>query len=244
MKNSWIIKSLSFSLFPLFLSVGHAATEQAFPEEDLARESVLPVFDVPNSVRNRNVALSKKIELGLFGGWTTDEAIYNGGQVGGIVSYHFDEVHGINLMFAKYNTGLSSYSDQLKDPKNGNLDFSKTFAPQSFYFLNYQAMGYYGKLSLLKNYNMNFHVFGTAGLGSIVYNGLQEMAVDFGIGQRIYFTKNFGVKIEYRFARYNGPNPVSVADKNKLKQGTLGISDYSSVTYFQNQITVGLVLLL
>ncbi len=237
------VKLFRYFLWPLILNSSFAQAQDAYiPEQELSRESVLPIFDVTNSVRNRNVVLKDKIELGIFGGATTDEAIYNGKHFGGIGSYHFDEIHSVNLMFGQYATGLSSYSDQLKNSKV-NLDFGKTFAPKSYFLLNYQGMAYYGKFSILKNYNYNFHVFGIGGVGFINYDGAQELALNFGLGQRIYFTPNIAIKIEYRFIRFNGPNPVSISDKVKLSSGSLKIGDYSTATFFQNHITVGLVAL-
>jgi outer membrane beta-barrel protein len=236
--NKWIIVIASFGFV---LNVG--AGEPAFPDEELAGESVLPIFDVPTMVKNRNVTVDGRFEIGGFAGFVTDEPIYNQTIFGGLATYHFNEVHGLNLIYGQHSKGLGQYSTDLKKTPV-NLDFSKTFAPQSYVMANYQLTGYYGKISLLKNWNASIHLYGLLGAGAVMYEGLSEFALDYGLGQRIYFTKYFALRFDYRFMRYNGPNPVSISDKDQLKSGKLKITDYSSTTYFLNHVTLGLVFLL
>lgn len=230
-----------FIALVMSFSLNSHAAEPAFPEEELAKESVLPVFDVPTMVKNRNVTVDGRFEIGGFGGFVTDEPIYNQMILGGIATYHFNEVHGLNLIYGQYQKGVGQYSKDLNS--SVGLDFSKTFAPQSYLVGNYQLTGYYGKISLLKNWNASIHLYGLIGAGAVMYQGLQQFALDYGVGQRIYFTKNFALRFDYRFMRYNGPNPVS-ASKESLQAGKLKITDYSSTTYFLNHVTLALVFLL
>lgn len=239
--SGWLGKS-SILLLTLGFAWSAGAAEPAFPEEELAGESVLPVFDVPTMVKNRNVTVDGRFEIGGFGGFVTDEPIYNQTIFGGIATYHFNEVHGLNLIYGQHSKGVGQYSEDLK--KSVGLDFSKTFAPQSYVVANYQLTGYYGKISLLKNWNASIHLYGLLGAGAVMYEGLSEFALDYGVGQRIYFTKYFALRFDYRFMRYNGPNPVSISDKSQLQSGKLKITDYSSTTYFLNHVTLGLVFLL
>jgi outer membrane beta-barrel protein len=239
--NRIIGTSIVISLV-MSISLNCRGAEPAFPEEELAKESVLPVFDVPTMVKNRKVTVDGRFEFGGFAGWVTDEPIYNQTIFGGIATYHFNEVHGVNLIYGQHSQGVGNYSKDLK--KSVGLDFSKTFAPQNYIVANYQLTGYYGKISLLKNWNANIHLYGLIGAGTVMYQGLSEFALDYGVGQRIYFTKNFALRFDYRFMRYNGPNPVSVADKDLLKSGKLKISDYASTTYFLNHVTLAFVFLL
>lgn len=238
--NRFFCTSIAISLV-FFFTLNSKGAEPAFPEEELAKESVLPVFDVPTMVRNRNVTVDGRFEIGGFGGWVTDEPIYNQTIVGGIATYHFNEVHGLNVFYGQYIKGVGKYADGLKNAVG--LDFSKTFAPESYVVGNYQLTGYYGKISLLKNWNASIHLYGLLGVGAVMYQGVSEFALDYGIGQRIYFTKNFALRFDYRFMRYNGPNPVSV-DNALLGTGNLKLTDYSSTTYFLNHVTLALVFLL
>lgn len=224
------------------------AEKMAFPEEELARESVLPKFDVPNSVRNRNIVVAGKFELGGFFGKVTDEAVYNQNQYGFLGTYHINEVHGVNLSYAILGTGVGDYSKTLKE--SVGLDLSKTFGPKSVALASYQLTAFYGKLSILKNLVVNTHIYGLAGVGSVMYDGYTALAFDFGLGQRFYFTKNFALRFDLKFVRYSGPNPIylnSVKDTNtskeELKSGDLKIINFESTNYMLTHITGGLVFL-
>ena len=47
------------------------------PEDELATETVTPIYDTPDVVKNRNIVTEKKFELGGYLGWNTTEPIYN-----------------------------------------------------------------------------------------------------------------------------------------------------------------------
>jgi len=240
--------------WPLILVCGILGTtpllaeKMAFPEEELARESVLPKFDVPNSVRNRNITVGGKFELGGFLGKVTDEAIYNQAQMGFLGTYHINEVHGVNFSYGIMGSGIGDYSKTLKS--SVGLDLSKTFGPKSVALASYQLTVFYGKLSILKNVVVNTHIYGLAGLGTVMYDGLTTMAFDFGLGQRFYFTKNFALRFDLKFVRYSGPNPIyrppgkdKSTSKTELESGNLKISNFESTTYMQTHLTGGLVFL-
>jgi outer membrane beta-barrel protein len=218
------------------------AEKMAFPEEELARESVLPKFDVPNSVRNRNVVVDGKFEVGGFLGSVTDEAVYNQNQYGLIATYHINEQHGVNLSYGMMGAGVGTYAKNLNDTVQ--LDLSKTFGPKAFMMANYQFTGFYGKLSILKNFVVNTHIYGLAGLGTVMYEGLSSMALDFGLGQRFYILKNLALRFDLKFVRYTGPNPITNKElKDELAAGTLKIGDFETTNYFSTHLTGGLVFL-
>jgi len=234
----------------LLLWVPHRgqAEKMAFPEEELARESVLPKFDVPNSVRNRNVEVAGRFELGGFLGAVTDEAIYNQSQMGVLGTYHLNEVHGLNLSFGILGSGVGTYAKTLNS--SVQLDLSKTFGPKSAFLASYQLTAFYGKLSILKNLVVNTHIYGLAGLGTIMYDGMTSLAFDFGLGQRFYFTKNFALRFDLKFVRFSGPNPIyrpAGKDQNQsrdeLRSGNLKISNFESTNYILTHLTGGLVFL-
>lgn len=241
--------------WPLIIVLGIMGTtplyaeKMAFPEEELARESVLPKFDVPNSVRNRNIVVAGKFELGGFFGKITDEAVYNQNQFGFLGTYHLNEVHGVNLSYAILGSGVGDYSKTLKNSTVG-LDLSKTFGPKSVALVSYQLTAFYGKLSILKNLVVNTHIYGLAGVGSVMYDGYTALAFDFGLGQRFYFTKNFALRFDLKFVRYSGPNPIygppgksPVQSRIELESGNLKINNFESTNYMLTHITGGLVFL-
>lgn len=240
----------------LIISLGGSfafGEKMAFPEEELARESVLPKFDVPNSVRNRSVVVADRFELGGFLGATTNEAVYNQNQFGLIGTYHFSESHGIALSYTQMASGVGSYAKSLDSSvpaDKGNFDLSKTFGPKSFFLVNYQNTVFYGKLSILKNLVFNTHIYGMIGAGTVMYDGLSSMALDVGLGQRFYFTKNFALRFDLKFVRFSGPNPIYKPDnktpqesREALRSGNLKISDYETTNYLLMHLTGGLVFL-
>ena len=110
----FVVSTVVASIMPLSV---FAETIQ-FPTEELATESVLPVFDQPTSVRNRVVSLSKRIEIGFLGGYALTEPFYNPFQIGGTLSYHINEDHGINLFGTTFLTGLSNEASQMNPIPN------------------------------------------------------------------------------------------------------------------------------
>lgn len=256
LKLVWILSLLKVVLLIGAISSTSSisfAEKMAFPEEELARESVLPKFDVPNSVRNRSVEVANRIELGGFLGSSTNEAVYNQNQFGIISTYHLTESHGISLNYTQMASGVGTYAKSLDSSvpeAKGGFDLSKTFGPKNFVLLNYQNTLFYGKLSILKNLVFNTHIYGMIGAGTVMYEGLSSMALDFGLGQRFYFTKNFALRFDLKFVRFSGPNPIYKPDnktseesRNALKSGNLKISDFETTNYLQTHITGGLVFL-
>ena len=68
-----------------------------FPEEQLARESVVPVFDQPEAVKKRYVPLGGRVELGVFAGATLSDSFFNSYPFGLNVNYHFSDFHAVNV---------------------------------------------------------------------------------------------------------------------------------------------------
>ena len=68
-----------------------AADTLELPEEELAKESVTPIFDHMVSVKNRNVVSDKHLEFGGYYGWALTEPIANVSKLGINLYYHLDE---------------------------------------------------------------------------------------------------------------------------------------------------------
>lgn len=231
--------AFSFILASLISPLGFAEKID-FPDDELATESVLPKFDVLETVKNRNIVTSNKMEVGVFLGWNTDEAIFNQSQYGLSGSYHFDENHGVNLLYSSFGSGTSSYAKDIQS--SVGLDYSKAVGPSSYWLANYQFTGYYGKMSLGKETNFNLHIFGLIGVGQMNYEGLSNLCFDIGIGEKFYITKNAGIRAELKFLRYNGPNPASVS-KTQLNSGSLTAQDFDSMAYFMTNLNLGFIYL-
>jgi outer membrane beta-barrel protein len=203
---------LGLAVFGLQPRFANAATNViTFPEDELAAESVLPVFDDPSSVKSRNVVTEKRIEIGFSGGYALTEPFYNPLSYGLSASYHFTETHGFNLLGLMYAGGLSDYGKQLNPPPKSTNSVNLQYAPQPKYFIlpSYQFTGYYGKLSFTKNYVMNTHLFGLLGLGMIGIGDVTKPLFSVGIGQKFYFNKSLALRVDLRMLLYQGPDVLS-----------------------------------
>ena len=92
-KKIWTLVLMS----SLISSVCAAEVKVRFPDEELATESVLPVFEERIAVRNRRVSHKGKFEPNLMGGFVTSEPLYDPINFGLSLSYHFDNTRGIHL---------------------------------------------------------------------------------------------------------------------------------------------------
>ena len=103
------LKGLSLFLAALLLQrVAFAAEVVELPTEELAQESVYPVFDKPVSVKNRNVNTAGKYEIGGYYGNALTEPIFNVSKFGIVGYYHWSEDHAIGLFFDRMRPDLVS----------------------------------------------------------------------------------------------------------------------------------------
>jgi outer membrane beta-barrel protein len=242
---------LSFSLF-LFLCTSltvHAAETIEFPEEELAKESVLPVFENSRSVLNRNVLTQGRLELGLGGGLSLNDAFYNPMIYGITGSYHFTEEHALNLTATFWSEGLSTYGEQLERGEGlTGKNFDAGYAPhaKSMFLANYQFTAFYGKISLSKKAVMNLTLHGLAGLGMIQMDGISPIVANVGFGQRFFFTPRIALRMDLSLLMYQGPDPTSVDlnDKAPAAPPSPSASDFQKELQFQTLLQGYLVFLL
>lgn len=231
----------SLLAFVLLVACQAMAEKISFPDEELAQETVLPKFDVPDVVLNRNVATEGRLELGLLAGSLTDEALFSPLHYMLTGSYHFTEHQGVNLLVGAFDKGLSNYAKDIN--KAVGLDYTNAFAPEGFFLLQYQLTAFYGKLSLGKAININSHLALVLGGGQMKYKDSSEALLSIGLGQKFYFSRRVALRFDLRFLRYNGPDPTSVT-KEQLNSGTLKQKDFDSTSNLNSQLALGLVFLL
>jgi outer membrane beta-barrel protein len=196
---------LALSLFT-FLSAKAADEVIEFPEDELAQETVLPKFDRPDVVKSRSITTADKMELAPFFGFVTTEPIYGPLKFGLNLAYHWSEDSDLSFNFAKFSGGLNTvYTDSLANQYK--LDFSR--APKQNYaaFVNYEFKAYYGKISFTKQGVMNLSTYPLAGLGIIAYEHKSYPALDFGVGQKFYFSKTVSLRLDFKFQYAQGPSP-------------------------------------
>ena len=214
-----IIFRIAFlNIFLLFSLQVFATEEIVVPLDELARDSVYPVFDNKTSVINRNVKDSGSIDVGLYGGLAITEPVYNATKMGLAINYHFSEVHSLGLLWAKNSVGLSKDAQGLKN--DFNLDFTRAPYPVTSIILDYNYKMFYGKLSVTKNGVINTSIYTSAAAGLIQYIHKSYPAVAVGIGERFYLTNHFAFKVDLRLFANTAPIP--------FKAGALRDSNSSS----------------
>lgn len=231
-------------LAALLTSVSARAEVIEFPDEELATESVLPVFDNPMSVKARNVVTEKRFEVGAQVGYNLTEAFFNQYSFSGLLTYHLNETHGINI-FGNFNLpGTTSYTDQLNPPPASTESLNLQYAPSPKWMVigSYQYTGFYGKMSFTKDSIMNLSLFGLAGIGGIYIGDKTFPVVSVGLGQKFYFNPNFALRFDLRVLMYNGPDPFG-APKTTLLNATSerSASEFSGRLHIGSLLSVGAI---
>jgi outer membrane beta-barrel protein len=207
------LKGLSLFLAALLLQrVAFAAEVVELPQEELAQESVYPVFDKPVSVKNKNIVTAEHFELGGYYGNALTEPIFGVSKFGIYGYYNTSEEHAFGLFFEKNASGLSKYGDQLKDVKKEGggsikLDFTRAPAPDSTLMLDYNFKAFYGKMSLSKSIVFNLVTFGSLAGGMVKYTNKSYLGIALGLGQKYYLTNKFHLRLDLRMFANNAPSP-------------------------------------
>lgn len=217
-------------------------------DDELATESVLPVFDKKMVVRERAVKTEGRFELGVGGGLNLAEPLYGQMVYNFEVGYHFNELHGLMLTGFYLNEEMSKAGKDLKAGKGlGGVSFDASLAPtvNSMYFANYQLTAYYGKLSLTKQSVMHLSLYGFFGGGIAQWSDTTELALDIGAGQKLYFTQNMALQMDLMMAVYQGPDPTSPKfDNGALNDGVSHkSSEFDSTIYMRPFLTVSYIYL-
>lgn len=200
-KRFFILLFTTTSLFSIQLF----ADEISIPTDELARDSVYPVFDSRVSVKNRNVKDLETIDVGIFGGLAITEPVYNATKYGIAVNYHFNEVHSLGILFAQNSVGLSKDAQGLKD--DFHLDFTRAPYPVSSIMVDYNYKLYYGKLSVTRNGVINTSIYVSGAGGMLQYIHKSYPAVAIGVGERFYLTNSLAFKVDLRIFANQAPIP-------------------------------------
>ncbi len=227
-----LIKSLLISVIlvvtVVLFSIEINANEMEVPKDELAQESVLPIFDNTISIKNRNVKDTQTFDLGIFGGMSITEPIANTTKYGLSFNYHLSTTHSIGFLLSMNSTGLSKDAEGLKN--DFGLDFGRAPYPEYSLLGDYNFKLFYGKLSVTKKgvINTSIYTSGAAGLIKYIHKSYPTIAV--GVGERFYFTNNFAFKVDLRLFVNNAPIPFKT---NALKS-TDPVPAYDS---FNDRIT-------
>lgn len=235
--------SILFSILIISLYEGVLFAETIeIAEEELAKESVLPVFDKAVVVRQRAVTTEGRFELGVGFGLNLVEPLYEQPVYNFLGTYHFTETHAVNIFGMFLSTGLSGAGKDLKAGKGlTNNTFDASLAPtiDSMFFANYQFTAYYGKMNFSKQSTTNLALYGLVGAAMINWSDKPVLGLDAGVGQKIYFNKNFLLRADLFLTLYQGPDPTDPKDDQYMDAGDpeLKSADFKSTFYFRPFLT-------
>lgn len=193
-----------------------------FSKEELAKESVLPVFDPMHLVLGRNVTLAKRLEGGVSFSFGLDEPFYFPFYATGLLAFYITETHGVSLTGTWFPPLKEKFlgiveSDGMKFKNQYNIDVWNIPYPQMMGFLNYQYTPFYGKISIAKTIVTNLSIYGFVGPGIVIFNeGTVIPAGNMGLGLKIYFNRWLAMRGGLRFYGYYGP----ALAKNPLRSQT------------------------
>ncbi len=217
-----------------------AADVVELPPEELAQESVLPVFDKPVSVKNRNIVTAGKFDIDVFYGYAMTEPIANVSKLGLGVYYNFNEDHALGVFFANNFSGLSDYARQIEQTPSTHLDLTKAPMPKNTIMADYNLKAFYGKLSVTKSLVLNTILYGSGSLGIVQYEHKSYPAVALGLGQKFYFNKDWALRFDLRLYAHQGPIPFLAG--NKMQEGTPrpSLDEFPERVLFTTNLDVGL----
>lgn len=236
-----------YLLIPLFFCPSAYGTKVQFPKEELAKESVLPVFKGGNkAVLSRRVKTSKEIELGAGLGFIFNEPFFESMAFNFKAGYHLDSFHSLHLNFYMRQEELSGDAPKIDAaaPSPPAINFDVVPIPQYFASLDYQITPYYGKISLTKNGVMNMSLFGVAGLGAVDVGGATTVLGNIGFGANVYMTRRVALKADLRFFMYNAPNVVSNPVLTQGATSKVDPGEFEEEFQLSPTATIGLSILL
>lgn len=219
------------------------AEKVEFSDEELATESVLPVFDQPSAVKKRTVVTEKRLEFGAFVGAGLNEAFYDLTLFGFNGGYHFNETSAVQFTYALISTKSSQFVPQLNSVGSTPLHLEYLPAPKWYALLAYEFTPYYGKLSITKQTVINQSLYVTGGVGFVNINNEENSpALVGGLGQNYWFGKRFGLKLDFKGLLFQAPNPLSANLSGD--SSTASVSRFEKQVNFNIAITLGAIFLL
>lgn len=206
------------------------AEDVEFPDEELARETVLPKFDRVESVKNRNVVTDKRWEFGGFYGFNMTEPIYNQAKVGFNLGYHLTENSAVMINYSKWAGGKNKqYTDSLESSSavstGSPIDTGRAPALNYSLYANYELNAYYGKISLTKQAVTNMHLYPIIGMGMTSYSHKNYPGFNGGAGLKFYFGKSVALRSDFKLQYAQGPSPFIRGLKTSVQPPPTG-SDF------------------
>lgn len=238
------MRNLIILLGTLLLSLSAQAVTIEFPVEELAKESVLPVFEGgTTAVKSRRVITKRKFEVGPMGGFIFNEPYFSPLTYGLHAGYHFNEFHSLHVNAFLRNDSPSDDSKEIEKTFPGQFDFKMMPSAKYLATIDYQLTPYYGKISLSKDFVMNLAMYMYAGGGMIDFDGDKTWIADVGVGQNLFFSPTVGLRFDLKFLFFNGPVYTSLPG-NTAPTAPVTTSQLDEQMNISPSVMLGLVVLL
>lgn len=221
-----------FGIIPFYQStISWSAPAEPFDIENI-KERYLPKGDDSELrvVRNRFYVKERRFELGTSVGVTSTDPFLSVRNFGGQFGYYFSEYISLSFVAWKHFTRPSSALEELENnlKTTANTNYLKYFYGG---IIGYSP--FYGKLSLLGKAIIYFDLQINAGLGKTRTETGYNLTPILGVGQQFYISKDFSLKLDYRFSYYR----ESVFNKsNTVTPGTVSLKRSN----FNNTFTLGM----
>lgn len=213
----------------IFVGAKSFADQIVLSQDELAQETVYPLFDNPISVKSRNIKDSETFDVGIIGGYAISEPISNPSKYGATINYHFSELHSLGLIWTKNSTGVSKDAEALQT--DFSLDFTRAPNPEYSLLTDYNYKLFYGKLSITKESVLNTSIYTSVSAGLLKYVHKSYPAIAVGVGERFYFNHHLSLKADLRIFINNAPIPFK---SGALRTGVDPVPAYDS---FDERIT-------
>jgi outer membrane beta-barrel protein len=185
-------------------------------------------------VQNRLYSKKRTFELSGFVGGVSTDPFASDWSFGGSLGYHLNEYFALNLVYWKDNVSNSSTYNSFV-ASNGAVP--NTDLPKSFKGAEIAFSPLYGKLSVLNQKIVYFDTHLLLGGGIRELESGNAGSLLLGIGEQIYLSKHFSLRVDYRLLRYTETR------LEKSLKATLGQPVGQSIR-MDSSVTVGLTFLI
>lgn len=231
----------------LFIFNTASAVTIEFPEEELAKESVLPVFEGgTTAVKSRRVVTKQRFEVGPMLGMIFNEPFFSPMTYGVHAGYHMNEFHSFAVNAFMRTDDISDDARQADSDlgPGAKINFEVVPVPKYVITLDYQMTPYYGKISLSKETVMNLALYVFGGAGATDLGGQVTWLANLGVGSNLFITRNFGLRLDMKFLLYEGLNVTSNPTLTRPATSTVDSGAFDKQFNVSPSVMLGAVFLL
>jgi len=148
--------------------------------------------------------------VGLYGGWSLNDALNEPLTGGLLLTYHFSEIHAFQIQGGIFSSKDSEYVPQIeaKLPSN-ERNLTRGPKPKYLVFRKLSDHSVLWKISITKQTVWNLSIFADLGVGTIAVGDSNYLAFGLGLGQKLYFNEHWGIRFDLKELMYQGPNTLS-----------------------------------